>query len=415
MLGIFLLLCSSLSLQTLALSKMTLPRTSGRIQRTLDPCVVLMKEMIGEYAELWQERGGIFSLAQGVVYWNPPQAATEAMVAALNEPDNQLHMYGPDEGLLELRTALEDKTARENGLNDHRVMVTVGANQAYTNAVIALVQDDEKCVVFRPFYFNHVMAIQMTLPEKSLVEGPSSDAGIPDLEWLEKLLQSDRSVRMVTIVNPGNPTGTLLSRATLQRAVDLCHEHGCWLVLDCTYEYFVPNSEFDGTFADPHVLHIFSLSKAYALAGYRCGYIAISRQTGDLYNQIMKVQDTIPIAPSRISQIAALGALTAGREWVKDNVTTLDTGRNAILSAMEPMEQIMGGSGAMYVMGKLKEGTDDQQVAMTLVRDFGVAVIPGSFCGFPGWIRVCYSNLPPAKCLEAAERLRAGILHVSTA
>lgn len=92
-----------------------------------------------------------------------------------------------------------------------------------------------------------------------------------------------------------------------------------------------------------------------------------------------------------------------------DQVSTLDIGREAILKAMSPFEIVMGGSGAMYVMGKLPDGTDDQEAARKLVKDYGVAVIPGSFCGFPGWIRVCYSNLPPEKCKMAAKRLENGI------
>lgn len=253
------------------------------------------------------------------------------------------------------------------------------------------------------------MAIQMTLPESGLLVGPSSDAGIPDLDWLQEQLQSDPTIRLVTLSNPGNPTGTLLDRNLLQRAVDLCRQHGAWLVLDSAYEYFVPNSDFDGCFDNPHVLHIFSFSKAYALAGYRCGYVAISKEAGDLYDQMMKVQDTIPISPPRISQIAALGSMQAGKDWVRERVNSLETGRKAILDALSSLEHVMGGSGAMYVMGKLPEGTDDQEFGRRLVRDYGVAVIPGSYCGFPGWIRVCYSNLPPEKCLEAAERLKAGL------
>jgi len=369
-----------------------------------------MKELIGQYADLWKDRNGIYSLAQGVVYWKPPQTSITALQEAVNDENNLLHTYGPDEGLLELRERLETKIREENNLQNHQVMVTVGANQAYVNTVLTLLQDTDKAVVFKPYYFNHVMALQMTLPESSLLEGPSSDDGIPDLGWLEERLKQDSSIHMVTLVNPGNPTGTLLSRETLQRVVDLCRDYNCWLILDCTYEYFVPDgSDFDGCFRDPHVLHIFSLSKAYALAGYRCGYIAISQQAPGLYGQMMKVQDTIPICPSRISQTAALGALDAGRDWVRDKVATLDVGREAILKALEPLEKVMGGTGAMYVMGKLKDGTDDQEIARCLVRDYGVAVIPGSFCGFPGWIRVCYANLPPEKCLEAAARLDKGL------
>lgn len=72
-----------------------------------------------------------------------------------------------------------------------------------------------------------------------------------------------------------------------------------------------------------------------------------------------KVQDTVPICVSRLSQIAALGALDAGREWVNQKVYTLAEGRTAIIDALSPLESVMGGSGAMYVMGKLPEGIDD--------------------------------------------------------
>ena len=396
-------------------SEKTITHLSPKIKNTLDPCVVLMKEMIGQYADDWKDKGGIFSLAQGVVYWNPPQPHTNrAIQNAMEDEDCMLHMYGPDEGLWELREKLGVKLAEENGLTDHQVMITMGANQAYMNCVLTLLNDTDKAVVFAPYYFNHVMAIQMTLPESGLLVGPSSDAGVPDLEWLETQLHTDESIRVVTIVNPGNPSGTLLERTYLQKVVDLCRQFGAWLILDCTYEYFVPNADFDGCFDDPHVIHIFSFSKAFALAGYRCGYMAIPKQAGDLYDQIMKVQDTIPIAPSRVSQHAALGAMSAGKDWVREKIASLETGRQAILDSLSSLEQVMGGSGAMYVMGKLPPGTDDRKFAEKLVREFGVACIPGSFCGFPGWIRVCYSNLHPEMCKEAAARLKTGLQTLHT-
>ena len=74
---------------------------------------------------------------------------------------------------------------------------------------------------------------------------------------------------------------------------------------------------------------------------------------------MLKVQDTIAICASRISQMAALGALQAGRDWVYERVTTLDIGRTAIMKAMSSLEDVIGGDGAMYIMGKLPDGVDD--------------------------------------------------------
>lgn len=343
-----------------------LPNVSARIQTTLDPCVVLMKELIGKYAHLWEDKGGIFSLAQGVVYWKPPERVHTALLQALEDDNDNsqaaplLHTYGPDEGLPDLREAIQQKIRRENQLTNHDVMVTVGANQAYTNCILTLISQDQKVVVFSPYYFNHVMAIQMALPPESLVVGPCSEDGIPDLKWLEETLEADPSINMVTITNPGNPTGVALSRTVLQQAVDICHQHQAWLTFDCTYEYFVNRESNDmedyklgGCFPDPHVIHIFSFSKGYAMAGYRCGYIAINKDAC-VFDQMNKVQDTIPISPVRISQLAALAAMQEengdgkGKEWVLEQFQTLQTGRQAIIQALKSLNgPIMGGTGAM--------------------------------------------------------------------
>lgn len=391
-----------------------------------------MKELIARYSDNWKDKeGGIYSLAQGVVYWKPPVSTTTAIQEALiAESASDLHCYGPDEGLDALRERLVDKIRTVNGLDDqHDVMVTAGANQAYMNCVLTLLSRNDAgttptAVVFAPYYFNHVMALQMVVGNDNVLVGPTVEAtGEPDVEWLEEQLQSkNNTIRMVTVTNPGNPTGTTISTSTCQRLVDLTAKHKAWMVWDCAYEDFVHTEGNDGTtcmgWNQPHCLHIFSFSKAYSLAGYRCGYVAVptTAASGAVWNNMLKVQDTIPIAPSRISQYAAMGALDVGRPWIHAQVATLAPSRKAIRAALAApyVTNVMGGSGAMYFMAELrKKGNgvvaDDQAIAEALVRDFGVAIIPGSFCGAPGWIRVCYSNLHPDQCLVAAERLSNGL------
>ena len=108
------------------------------------------------------------------------------------------------------------------------------------------------------------------------------------------------------------------------------------------------------------------------MAGFRVGYVALSSKCSSsnksgrgtvAYEEMLKVQDTIAICTSRLSQMAALGALQAGRSWVLEQVATLDAGRNLILDAMSSMEQIIGGDGAMYVMGKLPDGVNDKVIS----------------------------------------------------
>lgn len=395
-----------------------------------------MKDMIDQYASEWESQGGIYSLAQGVVYWEPPQTCHEALIDAIQD-HSLLHTYGPAPGIPALVAALQTKIQVENNLCQHYVMVTVGANQAYMNCVLTLLDDKSQGVIFAPYYFNHHMAIQMTCGTDSVLVGPSyEDDGMPDIDWLRHALQQDKEddnednasskkINMVTIVNPGNPTGVFLTKEDLQPIVDLCREFGVWLILDCTYEYFIPPHQMLPTFPDdPHVIHIFSFSKSYSLAGYRCGYLVLHKNLEDYHENenyvlenLLKVQDTIPIGPPRISQVAALGALRAGPHWVRAQYATLEESRQWILNAMQGLVQTMGGSGAMYVMGKfpLHENdtiAEDVQICRVLVEHYGVAVIPGSYCGYPGWIRVCYANLEPRMCALAAQRLKKGLTDI---
>lgn len=364
------------------------------------------------------------------MYWKPPETVNEAILKAMNEADSALHSYAPDEGLPELIAAIQQKLSRENDLSseDVKVIVTSGANQAYMNCVLTLLDEGDLSIVFKPYYFNHVMAIQMTRGDDALLVGPVDDDGFPSIPWLKEQFESEKgeAIKMITVTNPGNPTGVSIPKAKLQEIVDLCREHGKWVIFDCTYEQFdhsranvysINNdnaSRTDGfhCFSDEHVMSIFSFSKGYAMAGFRVGYVVVntcSEVGKNAYEQMVKVQDTIPICTSRISQHAALGALKAGRSWVDDKVQTLDAGRAAIMDALAPLEKTVGGSGAMYVMAKLPSGTDDMEFAELLIEKFGIAVIPGKFCGLPGWIRVCYSNLPPDECKIAAERLKKGL------
>jgi aspartate/methionine/tyrosine aminotransferase len=379
---------------------------SSKIYQTLDPCVTLMDGLVSQYVDEWKDKGGIYSLAQGIVYWKPPPSVRTAIIQALDDEDSNLHIYGPNNGLPELTSVLQEKIRKENHLLNHHIMVTCGANQAYVNSVLTLLDDTKKAVVYRPFYFNHVMSLQMCGVD--ILYGPSHD-GIPDVDWLEQQLQADPSIHVVTLTNPCNPTGTFYDRKLLQRVVDLTRQYNCFLILDCTYEYFVHDSdELIACFPDPHVLHIFSLSKSHGLAGYRCGYLAIPKDS-TILEQMAKVQDCIPIGASRIAQVAGLAAVKEGREWVDAQIATLDTSRRAVMDALSAnCGAVIGGSGSMYLMGELWT-ENDEEVARRLVREFGIAVIPGSYCGEPGWIRVCYSNLPPEKCILAAERLRRGL------
>mmetsp|Transcript_18364 Transcript_18364/g.38389 ORF Transcript_18364/g.38389 Transcript_18364/m.38389 type:complete len:192 (+) Transcript_18364:938-1513(+) len=176
---------------------------------------------------------------------------------------------------------------------------------------------------------------------------------------------------------------------------------------------------FDGrehyTLSAPHVINLFSFSKAYGMMGWRVGYLAYhtGSENADILSQIIKVQDTIPICPPQLSQRLAVAALGAGKSWVTDQVSKLDGNRQLVRRALADSlgdDCVFGGEGAIYLWAKLPTSASrDWDVAAWLVQNHGVTLIPGSSCGSPGFIRAAFANISPIACEQAAYRLHHGL------
>ncbi|XP_042459321.1 aromatic aminotransferase ISS1-like [Zingiber officinale] len=360
--------------------------------------------------ELMRGTKEAISLAQGVVYWQPPEQALEKVKQLIGDPS--ISKYGADEGLPELRQALIEKLQRENNLNKSAVMVTAGANQAFVNVVLTLCDPGDSVVMFVPYYFNARMAFQMTGVTDILV-GPSDPETLqPDVEWLEKTLSQDPIPKLVTVVNPGNPSGAYIPEPLLLKMSDLCKRAGAWFVVDNTYEYFMYNGLKHSCIEDDHIVNLFSFSKAYGIMGWRIGYIAYPDAVDGFAAQLLKVQDNIPICASIIGQHLALHSLEVGPEWVRERVQLLVRSRDMLIKALAPLgeENVKGGQGAIYLWAKLPEKfSDDYEVVRWLVRRHHVIVVPGSASGSPGYVRISFGGLKETDCEVAAYRLQKGL------
>ncbi|XP_074563824.1 aromatic aminotransferase ISS1-like [Curcuma longa] len=381
----------------------TRAKLAKRALETDTPVMVQIQELMRGTKEA-------ISLAQGVVYWQPPEQALEKVKQLLGDPS--ISKYGADEGLPELRQALIEKLQRENNLNKSAVMVTAGANQAFVNVVLILCDPGDSVVMFAPYYFNAHMAFQMTGITNILV-GPSDPKTLqPDVEWLEKTLSQDPIPKLVTVVNPGNPSGAYIPEPLLLKMSDLCKRAGAWFVVDNTYEYFMYNGLKHSCIEDNHIINLFSFSKAYGIMGWRIGYIAYPDAVDGFAAQLLKVQDNIPICASIIGQHLALHSLEVGPEWVRERVQLLVRSRDMLVKALAPLgeENVKGGQGAIYLWAKLPEKfSDDYEVVKWLVRKHHVIIIPGSACGSPGYVRIAFGGLREADCEVAAYRLKKGL------
>lgn len=131
-----------------------------------------------------------------------------------------------------------------------------------------------------------------------------------------------------------------------------------------------------------------------------------------LAEQLLKVQDNIPICASIIGQRLALYSLEVGPEWIRERVKDLVKNRELVREALSPLgdDAVKGGEGAIYLWAKLPDKySDDFEVVRWLVNRHGVVVIPGSASGGRGHIRISFGGLTQADCEIAAQRLQKGL------
>lgn len=381
-------------------------KSRSRMDAVQAPIIPILGEII-------RQTPGTISLGQGVVHYGPPPAALDAAAEALGDPVT--HEYGDGAGAPPLVARIEEKLRRENGIDvarGSRVMVTAGANMAFMHAVLAITEPGDEVVLPVPFYFNHDMAIEMAGCRS--VRVTTDDRYQPDLDALRRAITP--RTRAIVTVTPNNPTGAVFSESTLRAVNALCAEHGLYHVADEVYEYFT----YDGVRhfspasvpgAEAHTISMYSLSKAYGFAGWRIGYLVYPSH---LASALAKIQDTVLVCPTMISQVAALAALEIGRAYCEPHVRELAGIRDVVrreLGSLAPLAEVPTADGAFYVLLKVHIDGDPVALAERLIREHKVAVTPGPAFGMTDgcYFRVAYGALQNATVTEGIGRLVAGL------
>jgi aspartate/methionine/tyrosine aminotransferase len=355
---------------------------------------------------------GTISLGQGVVHYGPPQAALAQIHEFLAA---QNHKYQPVDGIGQLRELLTAKLSRENGIevDEHNALVvTAAGNMAFFNAVAAIADPGDEVILPTPYYFNHEMAITLLSCRPVLV--PSRDDYQLDVAAIADRI-TERTRAIVT-VSPNNPTGAVYSRQELAEVNALCRARGLYHIHDEAYEYFV----FDGAehfspaslpnTAD-YTISLFSFSKAYGFASWRIGYMVLPAR---LLTDVKKVQDTIVICPPVISQYAAVGTLQAGREWCRKQIEQFVPVRAEVRRQLDTIRDICtapASQGALYYLLRIHTPLDPLVVAERLIREHGVAVIPGNTFGIERgcYLRMSFGGLEAESVAEGTGRLVRGL------
>jgi aspartate/methionine/tyrosine aminotransferase len=369
--------------------------------------------IVAAIGDLIRQHPGTISLGQGIVHYGPPPAALGHARAAVDDP--RTHAYQDGAGQPELVSAIEHKLRRDNGIHvdrGSRVMVTAGGNMAFVYAVLAVTEPGDDVILPVPFYFNHEMAIQMA--------GCRAVLAPTDAQYQLRIDAIEAAItprtRAVVTVSPNNPTGAVFPESALASLNALCRERGIYHISDETYEYFtygpvrhVSPGSFAG--ADAHTISLYSLSKSYGMAGWRIGYAVYPEQ---LTEAMAKIQDTVLICPTAISQVVATSAVRAGSSYPRQYLPALASVRDIVLRelrSLEPLCSVPEADGAFYCFVRVAAAVDPMAVATRLIREHQVAIIPGTAFGMTDgcYFRVAYGALEKDTVAEGIGRLVKGL------
>jgi N-succinyldiaminopimelate aminotransferase len=364
---------------------------------------------------------GAVNLGQGFPDADGPAWVREAAVEAIRGGANQ---YPPGRGVPALRRAITDHQARHYGLEtdpETQVLVTAGATEAITAAILALVGPGDEVLTLEPFYDSHAASIALagaTHTTAPLVPGP--DGFRLDVDALAAAVTG--RTRVILLNTPHNPTGTVLTRAELEAVAAAAVRVDAVVVTDEVYEHLV----YDGAAHVPiatlpgmaeRTLTISSAGKTFSLTGWKIGW---ATGPAHLVEAALTVKQFLTYSGGAPFQPAIARALTEGDDDVRDLRDSLAVRRDALVRGLREVGfDVVVPQGAYFVCADASsfltpELPDGPALARSLPAAVGVACVPvAAFCS-PGsttaaalapWLRFTFSK-DSSTITEGLTRLR---------
>ena len=370
------------------------------------------ESVIREMTRLALEHGAM-NLAQGFPDFAAPAAVKEAAQRAIASDVNQ---YAITWGAREFRRAIAERFEHDTGLSidpEREITVTCGATEAMIASLLAVVDPGEEVVVFEPFYENYGpdAIICGAVPRFVQLRPPDWEFDPDEL----RAAINDRT-RAVILNTPNNPTGKVFSQEELAVIADVVSDSNAYVVTDEIYQYMTYDGARHVSMATlpgmrERTITLNALSKTYSVTGWRVGYAIAAPEVS---NAIRKMHDFLTVGAAAPLQEAGVTALRMPEDYYRRLATEYERRRDRMLESL-----IAAGfrcykpRGAYYIMTDASAFgfPDDVEFAHYLVREVGVAVVPGSsFYSNPAagrqQVRFCFSKTD-ATLDEAARRLRA--------
>lgn len=381
------------------------------MSRTADRVRHFTESVIREMTR-WAQHYGAINLAQGFPDFPAPEALKEAAARAIREDYNQ---YAITWGSPRLRAAIAEKYRRFYGLEidpERHITVCCGATECMIATLLALLNPGDEVIIFEPFYENYGPDTWISAAKPVYVPlHPPSWTFDPD----ELRRAFSPRTRAIILNTPHNPTGHVFSEEELRWIAELCQRYDAYVITDEIYEHIVydghrhiPIATLPGMWE--RTVTISGMSKSYAVTGWRIGWCIAPE---DLTDAIRKVHDFLTVGAPAPLQEASVVALQFPMDYYEQLRADYDRRRHLLVEALEELGfEVWWPQGAYYVMTDFRAlgMEDDTAFAMRLVREIGVAVVPGSsFYAYPdrGRTQVRFAFCKREETLrEAVARLR---------
>ena len=346
----------------------------------------------------------VIGFGAGEPDFNTPDYIIESAKKAL---DIGFTKYTPAAGMVNLKKAVCEKFAKDNGLvyEPNQIVISSGAKSSLYHAICAIVDEGDEVVLPSPFWLTYPELIKLAGGTCIYVQAQKENGYKMTASQLEAVV-TDKT-KCLILNTPNNPTGAVYSEEEIKEIAKVCEKHGIYVISDEIYEKLVYEGEKHysiaqvSEFMKEHTIIINGMSKTYSMTGWRIGYLAAPMA---IAKAISSMQSHTTSNACSISQYASVTALTdpAGEEFINNMQTLFDERRKLmveLLSSIEGIECITP-KGAFYVFinvknlfGKSFEGTviNGSLSFADCALKKGIALVPGIAFGNDECIRLSYA------------------------
>ena len=326
-----------------------------------------------------------------------PDHIKQAAVRALEE---NFTKYTPTGGTRELKEALVDRHAKDFGshYSVEECLVTVGGKQAIFEAMVATLNDGDEVILPVPYWVSFLDIINYAGGKAVFLETDEAENFAVRADAVEKLITP--RTRMIVVNSPNNPTGAVVPREEMERLLEVAARHKVLLLSDecyCHFLYDDPPFSLGSSKDREHLLIVGSLSKTYAMTGWRVGFALGSTK---LLANMLKLQSHSTSNPTSIAQKAAVEALRASQDSVRAMLAEYRRRRDRVVEGLRaiPGVKCTLPQGAFYAYPNISAYLNRDGLANTtvlaekLLDEAHVAVVPGPAFGTQQHVRLSYAT-----------------------